>query len=406
MSDLRARLRHLERSGCLELGAAPRRQPKGLETALPGEVVENRFGQFYRHRHQLPLDQSYGPRPIHLARALPVGGIARLYQSVEELDPRGVVFLDTETTGLSGGSGTYAFMIGLAYYYQEQLWVEQLIMREHSEEKALLEYLRPLLEGCSGLVTFNGKTFDAQLLQTRFMMNRMRMVLEDLPHLDLLHLCRRVWGAGLCDCRLETLETSILGLPRHEDIPGWMVPQVYFQFLRGGDATQLAGVAEHNRRDILTMVGLMALLTHHLSDPLAFREPIEDLGLGRLYEDLGEPELARELTSRALDWPLPKEPRRTGLLRLARLYKRGGEREQASRLWQGVLREFPGDLEASEELAKYLEHQVGNYRLALRLVEKTLQTARLSPGRRRNFLSRKDRLLRRLATCEASASPG
>ncbi|MGE0490895.1 MAG: ribonuclease H-like domain-containing protein [Vulcanimicrobiota bacterium] len=395
--SLRARLLHLERSGCLEVNPARKAAPKrSLEALLPGEAVENKFGAFYRHQQRVELATPYGPRSLLGALTLPCAELVSLYASLEGICPERVLYLDTETTGLSGGSGTYAFMVGVAWFDQGELRLEQLIMREHAEEKALLEYLRPLLEDTSGLVTFNGKSFDAQLLQTRFMMNRLRVCFEDMPHLDLLHLCRRIWGAGLVDCRLETLEEAILGLPRHDDVPGWMVPQIYFRFLRGGDARGLAGVAEHNRRDLMSMVGLVSVLSHHLSDPLAFREPIEDVGLARLYEDLGQEELARELAERALDWPLPRPARRACMLRLARLRRRAGDRDGAAALWRDVLKEHPEDAEACEELAKHLEHQRGDYQLALRLVERTLRTARLTPGRRRSFLSRRERLRRRL----------
>lgn len=394
--SLRSRLEQLERTGCLDFAPPPPRISRELESILGGTVASNGCGSFFLCRRELDEGGRHGPLPFAHARRLPLELLTTLSAGTRGLDPERLLFLDTETTGLSGGTGTYAFLVGLAWFEQGQLCVEQLLMREHVEEKALLEHLRERLSHCGGLVTYNGKTFDAQLLQTRFMMNRMRVDLEDLPHLDLLHLCRRVWGAGLSDCRLETLETEVLGRPRNDDTPGWLVPQIYFRFLRNGDASGLKGIAEHNHRDLLAMVGLVGLLGELLTEPLACRSALERYALGRLFDDLGQTELALALLERAVLEPLPAERRKDALLRLARLKRRAGDRRSAVELWKGVLREHPQDPDACEELAKYLEHQVGDYALALKLVERVLRSTRLTPSRRRSFLHRRTRLVRRM----------
>lgn len=395
--SLRDRLEMLNRTGAIGKPAPPPARPRTLETALGGIEVTNSAGSFFLRRQRLPRTMCYGPRPLDEAPRFPRPWLERL--GLAELEPERVMYLDTETTGLAGGSGTYAFMIGLAWFDEEFLHLEQLIMREHAEEKAVLLHLQERLEATTGLVTFNGKTFDAQLLQTRFMMNRKRVTLDEVPHLDLLHLSRRLWGGGLQDCRLETLECEILGLPRQDDVPGWLVPQIYFRFLKNGDARGLAQVAEHNRRDVLAMVGLTALAGLYLADPLAQAlAPCTDVGLGRWLMDLGDQALARQLLERAVGQPLARPLRRQARLRLATMLSRAGERDRAVDLWGQLLEEHPADADAAEEMAKHLEHKVRDLSGALTLVETVLAVRTLSESRRKRFVVRWERLRGKLGS--------
>ncbi len=395
--SLRRRLERLERSGCLDFKPAqPRLSKVDLEDLLEGEVVENAHGRFFRRVQYLSLESRYGPHPLRRALGVPAERLVALYQSLEGLELEGALFFDTETTGLAGGSGTYAFLIGLARFEGSRLRLEQLFMRDHQEERAMLYYLGPILEQATGLVSFNGKAYDAQLLLTRFMMNRMRSLLDDMPHLDLLPLSRRIWGPGLDDCRLETLEHEVLGRPRHEDTPGWMIPQIFFRYLRSRDARPLVGVADHNYRDLLAMVGLLGCLAEFVEQPLVARAGLQDFALGKLFDELGESELARELLARSLEGQLPPQARSEAMLRLAKICRREGQRREAVQLWKILLKEDARNIEAAENLAKHLEHQIGDYGWALKLVDATLRSARLSPGRRRSFLDRRARLERRL----------
>lgn len=386
----------LNRTGVIGRGAPPVVRSRTLETTLGGVEVTNSAGSFFLRRQRMPRTMSYGPRLLDEAPRFPRPWLDRL--GLQDLEPERVIYLDTETTGLAGGSGTYAFLIGLAWFDEEFLHLEQLIMREHSEEKAVLHHLQERLKAATGLVTFNGKTFDAQLLQTRFLMNRRRVTLDEVPHLDLLHLSRRLWGGGLADCRLETLETEILGLPRQDDVPGWLVPQIYFRFLKNGDARGLAQVAEHNRRDVLAMVGLTALAGLYLADPLAHAlAPWTDVGLGKWLADFGEMETARRLLERAVGQPLARPIRRQARLRLATMLSRAGERERAVDLWGQLLEEHPADADAAEEMAKHLEHKARDLPGALTLVERVLAVRTLSPSRRKRFVVRWERLRTKMA---------
>ena len=340
-------------------------------------------------------DHCHGPWPLHAVRGFCPHWLERL--GLPELDPQKVLFLDTETTGLAGGSGTYAFLVGLGWVEDGRIVVEQLLMRDFSEEAALLGHLARRLEGCRGIVTYNGKSFDMQLLQTRFIMKRLKLDLESLPHLDLLHPCRRIWGASYQDCRLETLETELLGQPRSHDVPGWLIPRIYFNFLRSQNMGSLRSVLEHNRRDILALMGLVGALRSCLENPEHPRESLADLGLGRWLEELGLQKMGWQLMERALERSLPPSHRRSAALRVARARRRAGDTGGAANLWSELLRAHPYDPAAGLELAKYLEHQQRDYNAALQLVDGVLKRPDLPPSMRKALLERKTRLTKRVA---------
>lgn len=276
-------------------------------------------------------------------------------------------------------------------------------MRDHGDESALLSYLADRLKGRSGLISFNGKTFDSGLLATRYAMHRRPDPMAGLPHFDLLHICRRLWGQSrLPDCRLETLEHRVLGAPRQDDVPGWMIPEVFFGFLRDRDPKPLRGVLEHNRRDVLAMVGLCGVLDQLLSArclETAPSDPHLGLGLAKLWSTLGNTEISDLLFRCALsNSQLHDEAKERGMTHWARCFKRRHMPEQAALLWRRILAHSPGHLEATVELAKWFEHQRKDYRTALLLVEGGLRDRSLTSTRRRELEHRAQRLRGRLIT--------
>jgi hypothetical protein len=270
-------------------------------------------------------------------------------------------------------------------------------MRDHSDEPALLNYLSHLLQNKTSLVSFNGRSFDAQLLATRYGMHRLAEPFGGCAHLDLLHICRRLWGLSrLPDCRLETLETRVLGAPRHQDVPGWLIPTLFFDFLRDKNPVPLKGVLEHNRRDLLAMVALCSHLRH-----VFVAQQVEDphlaLGLARVWAALDQPEKSDHFFEAALkDRGLGEEVREKGLIYWSRELKRRGLLGKAAMLWRRVLIHYPNNLEATVELAKWLEHKQRDYRSALILVEGGLRDRTLTSRRRRELEHRASRLRRRL----------
>jgi uncharacterized protein YprB with RNaseH-like and TPR domain len=309
------------------------------------------------------------------------------------------LFLDTETTGLAGGTGTMAFLIGLGWFEDGQFHVRQILARDFGEEKAALTYLIEIAGRKKFLVTFNGKAFDVNLLAARFILNRLRSGLSSLPHLDLLHPSRRILGHRLENSRLVTLEAEVLGVEREGDIPGWEIPQRYFDWLRHRDGRLLASIFEHNRLDVVSM----ASLTAHLTEILTAREFIQNVHAGdylaaarlllKRRDSGGVEKILNMFDGRGRD-----EISAVSKKDLSFLYKRTGRRQEAAQIWRELISEPTADYSTISEMAKWLEHHVRDYRQAKELVEKALNQNRdLSAGQRDSLLHRLKRLNTKLA---------
>jgi hypothetical protein len=313
------------------------------------------------------------------------------------VDARRLLFLDAETTGLAGGTGTYAFLVGAAWLEDDRLVLVQHFMRDFDEEPALLAALRPLLERASGLVTFNGSTFDLPLLETRFIMTRRRWP-TSLPHLDLLRPARRVWNAHLVDCRLATIEREVVGVVREDDIAGALIPTLYFDFLRSRRAGPLGRVLAHNRDDVLTLVGLLGWFGRALTT----REELtagELGGLGRLWEPV-DVDRALECYRAALAAGLSGGPAQIVRLQLARWEKRFARWDAACSLWEEAARDVGFDPRPWEELAKFHEHRRRDFVAARSFVQGALSLAEATGAPVRTvdaFTHRLGRLERRLS---------
>jgi uncharacterized protein len=369
-----------------------------LCTVLEGRLEPTGQGDILLIRRCYPLGQKYGRTTLSDSLSMPVRLLAKIYQGLEHFDMENTLFFDTETTGLAGGSGTYAFLVGIGFYESGEFVTEQLLMRDHSDEPALLAHFSRRLQNKTSLVSFNGRTFDSQLLATRYGMHRLSEPFGQRSHLDLLHLSRRLWGlSALPDCRLETLENCVLGAPRHQDVPGWMIPSLFFDFLRDRNPVPLKGVVEHNRRDLLAMVALCSHLNNLLRDEPSTEDPHVHLGLARLWAALGLVERSDNLFRRALkDGRLSKVARQKGLIYWAREFKQRRLLDQSALLWRRALTHDPGNLEATVELAKWLEHGRKDYRSALLLVEGGLRVRTITSVRRRELEHRAKRLRDRL----------
>jgi len=345
-----------------------------------------------------------------LARAL-----RRLLADVPEaaLDPAQWLFLDTETTGLAGGTGTYAFLVGLAWWDSGGLEVEQLFLRDYSEEHAVLEALAGRMAERRVLVTFNGRSFDWPLLETRYRMTRRIVAAEPAAHLDLLHPSRQLWRLKLGSVRLMELERHVLGAiawQRDGDIPGALIPQAYFSYLRGGGPEALSQVFRHNQMDLRGLAALATRLVGLLADPdAASSDALELYGLSRLVERRGEQAEARRLYERALSAGLPGEADRAARRKLARLAKRERDFDRATELWEDILGETRDGLDAYEQLAMYYEHRAGAPERALELTRQALSALRtawrrgsIPPG---TYTRLRQRLSRRLQRLETGGAP-
>ena len=284
-----------------------------------------------------------------------------------DFDPRRILYLDTETTGL-GGSGTVAFLVGMGFLTDNGFEVHQFLMRDYPEEPYLLKHVAAGLGKFDVLCTFNGTTFDVPLLESRFLMNRMNRNCLDLPHLDLLHMYRRLWKLRLGRCNLGRLEEVVLGKPREDDLPGSEVPQRYFTYLKTKQMSLLEDILKHNAQDIASL----CVLLNHMADLYQHPEKIrfsEDVySMGRALERVNQTEPARRcyrLASRGRMGDLASAA-------LAVSYRRSGQREEAAEVWRQMIREGRGGVAPYVELAKYEEHIRRDISEALRLTEQAI----------------------------------
>ena len=278
------------------------------------------------------------------------------------------LFFDLETTGLGGGAGTYAFLIGCGWFDDGAFVTRQFVVVRFVDERAVLGAVTRELSRAGALVSFNGRSFDAPLLETRFLYHRLPWAADGLPHLDMLHVARRFWKrdqapTGGTGCSLAALERQLLGHCRRDDVPGLEIPGRYFQFVRTGDARPLAAVLEHNRRDLLSLAALTARALHLVgSGPAALCDSREALALGWVYARAGLLDPAREAYRRAADTASAAAVRVEALRALAVSARRARSHDEAARYWRLVLevRGCPPTAvrEASEALAIHHEHRV------------------------------------------------
>jgi uncharacterized protein YprB with RNaseH-like and TPR domain len=296
------------------------------------------------------------------------------------LDPEKWLFLDTETTGLAGGTGTYAFLVGLAWWDGGGLQVEQLFLRDFSEEHSLLQELSARLAERPVLVTFNGKSFDWPLLENRFTMTRAIRVPSLAAHLDLLHPARALWKLRLGSVRLVELERHVLdaarlGWHREDDVSSALIPQVYFDYLRGGSAVPLAGVVKHNQMDLRGLAALFgkinALLDEREStDQLA--DSLDLFGLSRYLNRRGEKERAHSMCAQALGAGLPAAFRPQATRELAIMARRRGDAERAASLWLELVHDPQDGVAACEHLAIYYERNARDPQRAMEFAQLAL----------------------------------
>jgi uncharacterized protein len=381
----------------IETARPPRPAAEPVERVVDGELLDTGHGQLVAVRREYALTHRHGDGSLGDALDAPLPLLAQLARVEGDVGPvEGLLFLDIETTGLAGGTGTYAFLVGVALVEGRRLVVNQFFMRDFDDEPALLAALEPLLARASAVVTYNGAGFDLPLLETRFVLARRRWP-SSLPHLDLLRPARRVWTGWLADCRLSTLERAVLGLARADDVPGAFIPLIYFDYLRSRRAAPLRRVFEHNRADVLTLVALVGWFARALAEGVGLR-PEELAGLGRLWEPI---DLERGLACyrAALTAGLPEGVARWARLRLALWEKRAARWEVACTLWEAARRHDVFDPRPWEELAKYHEHRARDLVSAHTVVTDALGLARAAGAAPRvleAFRYRLARLERRL----------
>ena len=406
LSDKFSRLAALKPANGRSTQPAELRAPDEVDTLarlLGAAVARNHYGEHLSVRNWFSSPEFVEPSPgvleLICRTASPAKRSARerarhAVLLKEKLavasDPEKWLFLDTETTGLSGGTGTYAFLVGLAWWDSGGLQVEQFLLRDYSEEHSLLHELAGRIAERPVLVTYNGKTFDWPLLESRFKMTRTIPVPRLGAHLDLLHPARAVWKMHLGSVRLVDIEQRILdparlGWHRENDVVSSQIPQYYFDYLRFGVSHPLRGVVRHNEMDLRGLAALFGKLNSLLNEEpghFAEADSLDLFGLSRFLNKRGEKVRAHSACSQALEGDLPEAFRGEATRELAFLAKRQGDADGAATLWEEIVNDPQEGWLACEQLAMHYERNVKDFEKALRFAELALlkvhrQNARL-----------------------------
>jgi hypothetical protein len=396
-SDLRRRLSRLggkagrknsrpsRQAGAPAVEAGSRAPAVGLP---PGDELDTPSGPAYRIENLYPRNHRHGRASLADVLEFSPALAAEIAGNPADAPLSEWLFLDLETTGLAGGAGTLGFLVGLGAFVEGGFRLRQYFLRDPAQEPGMLRALQEDLERARGFVTFNGRAFDLPLLEMRYQLGlRRRWRLSGLPQFDLLYPSRRLWRRGLPDCRLGTLEGEVLGVERTEaDVPGALIPGMYQDYLRTGDATELGRVIYHNAQDILSLVGLAAaVLRRHRDEELPELTGEEALAVARWHQTKGRG-AAAELAYRAALRGAGEPAVRLEVLRSYSTYlKSRGRREQALEGWQEWHALDGEDPTPCVELAKYFEWAAGDLASAHRwTLEGLLSLSRWPAGWRRD----------------------
>ena len=337
------------------------------DLSLPGALVETEHGPVHLVQQHLEPHHCHGRVPVVSGLEASATLTARLAldPALAGVDLQRMLFIDTETTGLSTAAGTLAFLVGVARFDDESLYVEQMLLRGHHDEPAMLRHLADHLRQASCIVSYNGKSFDWPLLRTRFVMNRIPAPPLP-PHLDLLHCARRLFKKRLGSLRLVQMEREVLGFTREHDVDGSEIPGIFLTYLRSGRPGRLDGVIEHNANDLVALAAFLGEIVRRFEDVVREDDPLDHLSYAIVAEKAKDPERARRFALAAAEGGGSIACTVDALLLAARVARRAKDVEAEHAALQDALAHDPDDHRVHLELAKHHEHRRKDFEAALR----------------------------------------
>ena len=372
--------------------------------APPFEPLKREPLQFFENPY--PLNARYGK--VTLSSGLDIKGniltCLSKESAFENLDLSTALFVDLETTGLSGGAGVVPFLIGLGFYRDGKFHVTQFFLGDLAEEERMIQELDQFFSQMNfqSIVTFNGKGFDIPLLETRFILHKQPLVLSELPHLDFLYSARSLWRHKYESCRLYNLAREVVEADRPDDIPAAEIPWRYFQYLNTGNFELIEPILYHNQEDILSLLGVVIIGSLIFSEEREeeFADAMDLFGAGRIMENIGEVEKSVHFFERALDGELPDEISLLAKKKISYYFKRRQEWERAILLWKEMASSNMASLNqlfSFRELAMYLEHKKKKFEEAKKIAEEGyVLSLGFSSYYEKDFAHRLERLRRKI----------
>ncbi len=378
-------------------------KPQKPETP-PFEPLEREPLQFFENPY--PLDVRYGK--VTISSGLEIKGNILTCLSkdsaFENLDLSTALFIDLETTGLSGGTGVIAFLVGLGFYRDDKFYVAQFFLGELAEEERMIQELGQFFSEMNfqSVVTFNGKVFDMPLLETRFILHKQPFILSELPHLDFLFPARSLWRHKHESCRLSHLAREVVEAGRSEDIPSAEIPSRYFQYLNTGNFELIEPILYHNQEDILSLLGVIIVGSFIFSEEKEKKltDAMDLYGAGRVMENVGKAEKSVHFFKRALARGLSDELSLSAKKKISYYFKKNQEWKSAVSLWKEMT---SSDTQSKDlllsfrELAMYLEHKEKKYEEARKIAEEGyVLSLDFSSYYEKDFTHRRERLKRKI----------
>jgi uncharacterized protein YprB with RNaseH-like and TPR domain len=374
--------------------------------AFQDDILENEGRGFIIREFSYPLDAVYGKFALAEWKRITSHHLAIISgdEAFLRVSPMKLLFFDTETTGISGGTGTIPFMLGIGFFEEDHFRVKIFILNDLNRENEFLEELDRFLQHneFSAAVTYNGKSFDFPLMEARYILQRKRFPLLKLPHLDFLYPARTLWKHTYESRKLIHLGDFLLGISRDEDVDASQIPTMYFNYLRSRSFALIQRIVEHNALDLVGLAGLLLLGIKYLEDISYTNDEGEILGTAKLYEKYGDFTEADRLYNILKQSAVRDDVMEKAVKGLAVIMKKKKLYGEAAELWEML--SGHSDRLALRELSVHLEHREKNYKKALEWVREGLKIIDLTDTQRQDFEKRFKRLNRKIEALEKGES--